>query len=119
MSKEQFAEIMRDAPQPLEQQSIGAIEAVKEAVQAVAPGLSLDKILGDIGQEFSQMVKHGAHEASAALFNGSAFVMYPRVGREHEAQEDAREFNKVVEAPSVAPPQTPVVEREQQQGREM
>jgi hypothetical protein len=28
--------------------------------------------------ELKQMAGHGAHELAAALFNGSAFVMYPR-----------------------------------------
>jgi len=29
-----------------------------------------------------QMGAHGAHELAAALFNGGAFVMYPRGSRE-------------------------------------
>jgi hypothetical protein len=28
--------------------------------------------------ELNHMGKHGAHELAAALFNGGAFVMYPR-----------------------------------------
>jgi hypothetical protein len=48
----------------------------------------------EIGMELRQMSAHGAHEASAALFTGSAFVMYPRGTRddpqigiiEHEAR---------------------------------
>ena len=32
----------------------------------------------ECGRELKQMGAHGAHEASACLFNGSAFVMYPR-----------------------------------------
>jgi hypothetical protein len=35
-----------------------------------------------IGTELKQMGAHGAHELAAALFNGSAFVMYPRGSRE-------------------------------------
>lgn len=57
----------------------GVFGAVKEAVQAVAPGLSLSKILSDIGTELKEQGSHGAHEMAAALFRGSdAFVMYPR-----------------------------------------
>jgi hypothetical protein len=44
----------------------------------VLPGLSLNKILTDIGKELQDVTKHGSHELSAALFTGSAFVMYPR-----------------------------------------
>ena len=36
----------------------------------------------EIGAELKQMGAHGAHELAAALFNGSAFVMYPRGSRE-------------------------------------
>jgi hypothetical protein len=65
-----------------EQQSMGAMEAIKEAFKEVrdviAPGLTWDKIIGDLGNEFKQQGAHGAHEVAAALFNGNAFVMYPR-----------------------------------------
>lgn len=57
----------------------GLFGAARQAVQAVAPGLSLGKILSDIGTELTEQTKHGAHELAAALFRGSdAFVMYPR-----------------------------------------
>jgi hypothetical protein len=82
MSKEtqRLSEILKPGTQ--HEQSMGAIEAVKEGIQAIAPGLTLSNILGDIGAELKQMGTHGAHEMAAALFNGSAFVMYPRVGQE-------------------------------------
>ncbi len=54
----------------------GAIEAIKEAVQTVAPGLSLSKMFNEIGSELSQLASHGRTEMAAALFNGSPFVMY-------------------------------------------
>jgi hypothetical protein len=52
------------------------------------------RITTEMGAELKQMGAHGAHEFSAAMFNGSAYVMYPRghhddpqVGNvEHEAQ---------------------------------
>ena len=70
--------------------SMGAIEAavegVKEAVKAFAPGLTLKDILQDVGAELKSMGAHGAHEMAATLFNGSSFVMYPRAG--HESVED-------------------------------
>ncbi len=49
---------------------------MKEAFLAIAPGL---KDAGpEIATELKQIGAQGAHELAAALFNGSAFVMYPR-----------------------------------------
>jgi hypothetical protein len=70
MSKEQFAEILKQ-PEPM-----GAIEAVKEGVQAIAPGLSLSNILSDIGSELGRLGVQGQMEMASAIFNGSAFVPY-------------------------------------------
>lgn len=36
----------------------------------------------EIGAELKHMGAQGAHELAAALFNGSAFVMYPRGGHD-------------------------------------
>jgi hypothetical protein len=52
------------------------------------------KAATEMGVELRQMAAHGSHEVAATLFNGSAFVMYPRGTREdpqvgnveHEAQ---------------------------------
>jgi hypothetical protein len=63
-------------------QQIGAVEAVKEGIQAVAPGLSLREIFSDIKAEMKDQLAHGSHELAAALFNGSPFVMYARGGRD-------------------------------------
>jgi hypothetical protein len=83
------------------QQSMGAMEAVKEGLKefrdAMYPGLTWDKITSDLGQEFKQQLAHGAHELAAALFsgNGTAFVMYPRTGAKedqpsHEQAQDSQ-----------------------------
>lgn len=64
------------------EQRIGAMEAVKEGIQAVAPGLSLREIFSDIKAEMKDQLAHGSHEMAAALFNGSPFVMYGRGGRD-------------------------------------
>ena len=61
---------------------IGTLEAIKEGVQSVAPGLSLSKILNDVGSELEQQLKHGSHELASAIFRGDSFVMYPREGKE-------------------------------------
>jgi hypothetical protein len=74
MSKEKFAELL-NPEQP---------QGVVETIQSVAPGLSLSKILGDIGTELTHLGAQGSHELAAALFNGSPFVMYPHAG----GQED-------------------------------
>ena len=68
--KEAFKKIMEEPPK-------GATEAAREGIQAVAPGLSLSKILNDIGSEMKQQAAHGAHELAAVLFNGSGFVSEP------------------------------------------
>jgi hypothetical protein len=82
----------------------GVFGAVKEAVQAVAPGLSLGKILSDIGTELKEQGSHGSHELAAALFRGSdAFILYPRSNQadgpdhglpdvQHEHARDGREM---------------------------
>ena len=57
-----------------------------EGVQAAAPGLSLDAVLKDVGAELKQQAAFGAHELASAMFNGSAFVMYPRQGQEDQQQ---------------------------------
>jgi hypothetical protein len=67
-----------------QQQSMGALGALKEAFLAVAPGLR--DAVPEARAELAYQVGAGAHELAAALFNGSAFVMYPRGGKEDPAQ---------------------------------
>lgn len=74
-SREFFEQIKSGEP------SMSALQAIKEGVQAVAPGLSLSNIFSDIGAELKQQAAHGAHEMAAALFRGDAFVMYPRTNQ--------------------------------------
>ena len=83
-----------------------AIEGLKVGMEAFAPGLTLDNILRDVGSELHQMGTHGAHELSATLFNGSAYVMYPR-GRQS------------VDDPQHGLPQQEQQIEEQSQGRGM
>lgn len=68
------------------EQQVGAIEAAKEGIQAVAPGLSLREIFSDIKAEMKDQLAHGSHELAAALFNGSPFVMYGRGGQDDGPQ---------------------------------
>ncbi len=75
-------------------QQIGALEAVKEGIQAVAPGLSLRAIFSDIKAEMTEQLAHGAHELAAALFNGSAFVMYGGNGHDNEKQNGSPEVQQ-------------------------
>lgn len=69
MSREKFAEILK--PEPM-----GVMEAIKEGIQAIAPGLSLSNILHDVGSELGRLGVQGQMEAASALFNGNAFVPY-------------------------------------------
>jgi hypothetical protein len=87
MAKEQEKQLAEALfGQGQQQKPMGALESVKEAFQTVAPGLSWDKIVGDITHEAKQQVAFGAHELAAALFNGSGFVMYPRGTRDDHGQ---------------------------------
>src|SRR5262245_2765123 len=53
------------------------LEKLKEAFrESVREGVS--NFLPQVTAELKQQWAHGAHELAAALFNGSAFVMYPR-----------------------------------------
>lgn len=76
------AEILKQA----EAQPMGAIEAALEGIKAIAPGLALSKILGDIGEELGHLGPQGAHELAASLYTGSSFVMYPHAGQESVEQ---------------------------------
>ncbi len=42
----------------------------------------LKKAFDVVVDEACHQVAHGAHEAGALLFNGSAFVMYPHAGKD-------------------------------------
>ena len=87
MSK-QLREVFKDVRSG--DQQIGALEAVKEGIQAVAPGLSLSKIFSDVGQELKEQAKHGAHELATALLRGTdGYVMYQRSseGQKNEGQQ--------------------------------
>ncbi|SRR5579885_1438113 len=78
-----------------QERSMGALEAISEGLKAfrdaMAPGLSLDKISSDLGKELTHQVGAGAHELAAALFNGNAFVLYQREGKDQPAQEQAQD----------------------------
>ena len=71
----------------------GAMNAPKESL---LKGLSLSKIINDIGKELKEQVAHGSHEMASMLFRGDAFVMYPRSddpeqqlqGQQQEAQQE-------------------------------
>jgi hypothetical protein len=92
-TKEFFERVMQDQLPPM-----GAVEAavngVKEAVKSFAPSLSLGKILSDIGNEVTNQIAHGSHELAAALFSGSAFVMYPRQQGQDDPQHGLPEMQQ-------------------------
>jgi hypothetical protein len=61
------------------------LRALKETAQAVAPGLN--NLGADLKAEGLDLAKQGAHEMAAALFNGNAFVMYPRGGKDDHGKD--------------------------------
>ena len=79
---------------------ISMMEAVKDGVQAVAPGLSLSKILSDVGSEMSQLFDHGRTELAAALFSGHAHVMYMKGQEQVEQPQLQGVTEKQHESPS-------------------
>ena len=87
---------------------MGVIEAMKEGIQAVAPGLSLSSILGDIGAELGRLGVQGQMEMASALFNGSAFVPYGP-GQYTPSEPDHGQPTEAMNPP----------EQEQSMGREM
>ena len=75
--KQQLSEMLKQTTQP--EQSMGLIEAAKEGIQAIAPGLSLSNILSDIGSELGRLGVQGQMELASALFGGNGgntFVPY-------------------------------------------
>jgi hypothetical protein len=46
-------------------------------------GLSLSKILHDVGKELKEQAVQGSHELASALFRGEGFVLYPRTNNDN------------------------------------
>jgi hypothetical protein len=62
-----------------EEKSRGIMDAfLKDGIPGMVPGLSLSKILSDIGHELKEQIQHGAHELASALFTGNGYVQYAR-----------------------------------------
>ncbi len=72
MSKEKFAELMKDE---------------KSGGEVTPPGLVNSKLFADIGKELKHQLASGSHELAAALFRGDAFVMYGKAGQEVEGRD--------------------------------
>ena len=74
------------------ERGMGVMEAIKQGLKefrdAMFPGLTWNKISSDLGKEANHQVAAGAHEMAAALFNGNAFVMYQRQGKEDQPVQD-------------------------------
>jgi hypothetical protein len=70
-------------------------ESLKEGLQEGAANF-----LPQMKEHLKHMGTHGAHELAAAIFNGQAFVMYPRNGDkrvEDQQHEQPAEVEKGVE----------------------
>jgi hypothetical protein len=61
--------------------------AKQDSQEGLLKGLSLSKILNDIGKEMKNQAAHGAHEMASVLFRGDAFVMYPRPEGEPQRED--------------------------------
>ena len=69
-------------------EQIKGMQAAKEGVQAIAPGLSLSKMFSDIKVELKQQAAHGAHELASAIFRGDGYLMYPRTNQADAPQQE-------------------------------
>lgn len=58
-----------------------------DSIKNSKAGQEVGRAIGEMWTELKQMGRHGAHEMAAALFNGNAFVMYPRTRNGKEDQE--------------------------------
>lgn len=84
------------------------VKNVGEAIQQVAPGLSLSKIVSDVGAEAQRVVELGASEAANVLNHGHGFVLYGPNQRPGAGEE------------SMSSPEQPAIESpEQSHGRTM
>ena len=65
------------AKQVQNSEEITPLQAIKEGVQAIAPGLSLSKLFSDVMEKGEQMWTQGRAEVAQALFTeGTAYVAY-------------------------------------------
>lgn len=86
------------------ERSMGALEAIGEGLKAVrdavVPGLTWDKITGDIGKELTHQVGAGAHELASLLFTGQAYVQYQREGKEDKPVHEQAHENQTLQQDS-------------------
>jgi hypothetical protein len=99
MSKEKFASIMRDDPQPERTQEPSTLAKILEGAKDMG---------GAIWDGAARHVEHGSAELSSALFNGTSYVPYGW-SRSDSSQEQ-----------TIEPAKTPEATQEQDRvGREM
>jgi hypothetical protein len=69
--------------------SMGAYQAAKEGIKEFVANMypGLKDAPKEIWAEAKHQLAQGAHELAAALFNGNAFVMYPRGGKDDHAKD--------------------------------
>jgi hypothetical protein len=84
------------------------LKNVGETIQKVAPGLSLSKMVSDVGAETERLVIQGAAEGASLLYNEHGFVPYGPGQNRTEAER------------AIEPPEAPAIESpEQSHGRSM
>jgi hypothetical protein len=89
-------------------------EFLENIKQDIKESVSPANIWNDIKTELTQQAAHGSHEVAAALFNGSAFVMYPRSGENEQSKDQAPLHGLPAEADK-----QPEVQKEQERGMEL
>jgi hypothetical protein len=82
-------------------QEITPLQAVKEGVQAIAPGLSFGNILEGVKGELGRLGVQGQMELASAIFGNGAFVPYgpgqytPSPSPEHAEPTHSADFQPV------------------------
>lgn len=75
MSKEAMSKEIRELfDQSKQPPQIGAVEAIKQTLFALAPGL--ENLASDVHAEVGRQMTHGSMEIAAALWTGNGFVQY-------------------------------------------
>jgi hypothetical protein len=75
------------------------LKEVGETASQVLPGLSLSKMVDDVGAEVKRLGVQGQMEAASLIYNGHAFVPYGPGQRVTEAERAIEPPDPAIESP--------------------
>jgi hypothetical protein len=82
-----------------QQQSLSAMQALGQGLKTAIGSYAGALVDVVYSQEMKEFAAHGAHEAASAIFNGSAFVMYPRSAHSREDPQPTHGLGDAKAAP--------------------